>query len=132
MGNEAATLVEIERTNGALVLTVATEAVNDIPAVARLERELRKHATERPENAWVVDFRNVTFFVTPAINALFDITRSLRARGGNLVLTGLSESVRYIVGLRALDQVVTITPTVPAALAALANGNGKHNGNGHS
>lgn len=128
MPDDCTRLIATERNNGTLVLTVATHEISDIAAVASLERQLRHCAGERAEIRWVIDFGNVTFFITPAINALLEIARGLRTRGGDIVLTGLSADVRYVLGLRAVDQVLTIVPTVTEALAVLHNGNNHRSG----
>ena len=65
----------------------------------------------------MLDFRDVTFIVTPAINTLLSVMKHLRTAGGDLVLTGLNRDIRHIFELMRLDEVLTITPDEASALA---------------
>lgn len=105
-----------------LVLSVAARQLTHLDSVARFERELRRLVRERPERHWLIDFHDVTFFITPAVNTLLTILRTLASRGGRLVLTGISADVRYILGLRRVDAVLTILPTREAGLELLGAG----------
>jgi len=112
-------LVRLANTDGVLVLSVATDRLTDVEAVTSLVRELRALIGERRERHWLIDFNNTTFFVTPAVNALLMLLRWLRDRGGDLVLTGVTQDVRYVLGLRRLDNLFTISPNVVAGVRDL-------------
>jgi len=107
---------------GALLISVAADRLTSVEAVAAFERELRRLLRERTEQHWLIDFGNTTFFITPAVNTLLAILRTLRERNGKLVLTGLNRDVRRILGLRRLDSVLTICPNVTAACRELGVG----------
>lgn len=113
------TIRHLRTTEGVLIVSVAAEHLTSVEAVAGLERELRRLLRERPESKWLVDFRNTTFFITPAVNTLLAILRTLRERGGKLVLVGLTREVQHILGLRRLDRILTIRPSPATALREL-------------
>ena len=108
-----------EATDGILVVTVAARELTTIDAVARFERELRDASGAHGETRWLIDFGDATFFITPALKSLLAITRKLRAHGGELVLTGISPDVRYILGLMRLDALLHLCASVDVGLAAL-------------
>jgi len=105
-----------------LVLSVAAGQLASIETVSRFERELRQLTREREETRWLIDFGNTTFFITPAVNTLLLVLRTLRERGGKLVLTGVSQDVRYVLGLMRVDRVLTISPSIPCGMAELGSG----------
>ncbi len=109
----------VETSGGVLILSVAGTQLRDIAGVARFERELRELAEQHAEPRWILDFGNVTFFITPAANTLLAQMRRLRQHGGDLVLTGISQNVRYVLRLLRLDNIFTIQPSITSALADL-------------
>jgi anti-anti-sigma factor len=111
--------VQLRTSDGVLVLSVAAGQLASIETVSRFERELRQLTRERDENRWLIDFGNTTFFITPAVNTLLLVLRTLRERGGKLVLTGVSQDVRYVLGLMRVDRVITISPSISCAMAEL-------------
>ncbi|MEW6252234.1 MAG: STAS domain-containing protein [Planctomycetota bacterium] len=115
----------VESSGGVLVLAVNSHQLRDIAAVARFESELRSLPQQHKEVVWLLDFGGTTFFVTPAANTLVAIMRGLRQRGGDLVLTGISQDVRYVLRLLRLDNIFAIYPSAPKALQELG-------GNGHN
>jgi anti-anti-sigma factor len=102
-----------------LVLTVAARQLCTLEAVARFEREVRQLLRERAERHWLIDFGNITFFITPTVNTLLAVLRTVQSRGGRLVLTGLSPDVKYVLGLMRVHNVLTVCPTVRAGLQIL-------------
>jgi len=112
----------LRTSEGVLLISVAADRLTSVEAVAGFERELRHLLRERPEQHWLIDFGNTTFFITPAVNTLLAILRTLRERSGKLVLTGLSRDVRRILGLRRLDSILTICPNLSAACRELGVG----------
>jgi anti-anti-sigma regulatory factor len=113
--------VQYRTSDGVLVLSVATPRLNNVDTVTSFDRELRHLARSRAESRWLIDFGNTTFFITPAVNALLVVLRGLRERGGRLVLTGVSQDVRYVLGLLRVAGVFTICPNVPAGMDELVD-----------
>ena len=102
--------------DGVLILFVASKQLRDLGAVADFAKELRQLLQTRTERLWLLDFGNTTFFFTPAANTLLAVMRHLRQHGGDLGLTGVTDDLRYVLGLLRLDNLFTIYPSVPDAL----------------
>ncbi len=114
-------IVQLRTSDGVLVLSVAANQLTSVESVGRFDREVRQLARVRQELRWLIDFGSTTFFITPAVNALLAVLRGLRERGGKLVLTGLSQDVRYVLGLLRLDSILTISPNVAAGIRELSD-----------
>jgi anti-anti-sigma regulatory factor len=102
-----------------LVISVAADKLDSVEQVAAFTRRLKVLLAEQPETHWLIDFGNTTFFITPAVNTLLAILRTLRLRNGQLVLTGMSADVLHILGLMRVDRVLTLRPTRSAGLEVL-------------
>ncbi len=112
-------LTRVESTGGVLLLSVPSEHLRDVASVSLFERELRDLAATHTELRWILDFADRTFFLTPAVNTLLSIMRNLRQRGGDLVLTGVTQDVRYVLRLLRLDNIFAVYPSVVSARSAL-------------
>jgi anti-sigma B factor antagonist len=115
MSRTSGSLFCVESSGGVLLVTVASRQLRDVAGAARFERELRELAEAHPEPRWLLDFGGVTFFITPAANALVRHMRRLRQHGGDLALTGVNADVRYILRLVGLDDIFTIYSSVAEA-----------------
>jgi anti-anti-sigma regulatory factor len=116
------TTLNCEAADGILVVSIAARQLTTIDAVARFERELRLAGSAHHETRWLLNFGDATFFITPAVKTILALMRRLRAHGGDLVLTGLSRDVRYILGLMRLDAVLPMAASVEAGLDDLRAG----------
>lgn len=125
MSPPADPLVQFRNVDHVLVLSVAADRLASLEEVARFEREIRELAAARTEPHWIIDFRHVTFFITPAAKTLLAVRRRLASRGGQLVLTGITRDVHYILGLLGLTQVFTVRDTLDAGLAEISGDNGR-------
>jgi anti-anti-sigma factor len=68
----------------------------------------------------VLDLSETTYLDSTGVRMIFDLIRSLHARGQQLRLVVHDEAiVRRIVVLTKLDETVPIDPDVPSAIAAL-------------
>jgi anti-anti-sigma factor len=66
---------------------------------------------------WIVlDLDQVTFFDSSGLNALIAIWKSVRARGGDLVVARPPEVCRRILARTGLDRHIGISPTLRHAL----------------
>jgi anti-anti-sigma regulatory factor len=113
------TITQLRTSDGVLVVSVAAGHLASIDAVARFERELRQLLRDRTERLWLIDFGGTTFFITPAVNTLLAVLRTLRERGGRLVLTGVSQDVRHILSLLRLNRLLTLSANIAAGMAEL-------------
>jgi anti-sigma B factor antagonist len=117
MPDPAPELIAITPQADILLLDVAATQLSALKIVDRFDLDLRKLLEIRSERYWIMDFRSVTFLVTPAVNTLLQAVKKLRARGGDLALCGLSPPIRRLFGLMKLDRVFLICESVEAALA---------------
>ncbi len=109
----------VDISGGVLIIRVDSPQLRDVAGVSGFVRELHELSQTRAELRWVVDFAAVTFFITPAANTLLSLMRRLRQRGGDLVLTGISADVQYVLRLLRLDNIFSIYPSAAAAVADL-------------
>ncbi len=124
MAAGATPIVNVSREGPALLLTVAADQLTALRALDDFDREIKQLLERQPERAWIIDFREVTFLVTPAINTLLVLVKRLRADRGNLVLTGLNRNIRQIFELMRLNEVLSIAPDVASALTLIAGRDG--------
>lgn len=116
---EPDTIAELENHRDVLVVRVPAGQLATFDAAMRFERELRRCAAERCELRWVIDFGRATLFLPLAVNALLAVQRSLRDRGGELLLTGLSADGEHVLRLMGLSRILVVAPDAATALAAL-------------
>ena len=88
-------------------------------ATDEFNQALLKLVSDRESKFWVLDFQNVTFMVTPALNTLVNVAKQIRERGGALALTGLNKNIAQVFSLMRLDEVFRIHPDVDAAVTAI-------------
>lgn len=114
--SDGADLFELEPRGPTLVLHVRAEQLTVVAATDRFDEGVRTLLAERSERNWVMDFRSVTFMVTPAVNSILVAHKHLSAAGGAIVLTGLSDNIRQIFALMRLDEVIPIASSVEGAV----------------
>ncbi len=119
MSRTAGPVCRVELSGGVLVVHVASAQLRDVAGVSAFVRELHELSETHAEPRWLIDFGDVTFFITPAANTLLALMRRLRQRGGDLALTGLSADVQYVLRLLRLNNIFTTYPTLAAAVTDL-------------
>lgn len=113
-------LIHVSERNGILLVEVAAEQLTAVKAVDQFDHCMRELLEDFSQTTWLVDFRDVTFLVTPAVNTLLSLTKQLRARNGALILCGVNENIRRVFALMKLDRVFTIDEDVEAAMQRLS------------
>lgn len=119
MSSENGELIQLDARANGLILTVAAQQLTALQATDEFDERVRGLLEERKERNWVLDFRSVTFMVTPAVNTIMVTHKRLAHDGGKLVITGLSDNIRHIFALMRLDEVLAITNNVDSALQML-------------
>ncbi len=119
MSRSTGCLTRVDSNGEVLLVSIASECLRDIASVSRFERELRDLAASHAELRWILDFGGRTFFITPAANTLLALMRRLRQQRGDLVLTGITQDVRYVMRLLRLDNLFTVYPDRESAQRAL-------------
>lgn len=70
----------------------------------------------------VIDLSNVAFLDSTGLGVLIGLLHRLRSRDGCLALAGASDRVYKVFHTTQLTKVLTITPTVDDAIAAIKSG----------
>ena len=113
--------IRTESRGGVLLLEVDARQLTALTAVDEFDRQLRQLLQHQTERSWIIDFHDVTFLVTPAINTLLVVLKKLRGDGGMLVLCGLNENIRRVFTLMKLDQVFVLRRDAAEALRGLTS-----------
>ena len=104
----------------AVVLTFKEQRIHDISAVENVETQIRAILSEEPSNM-VINFSGVDFMVTRVINMLLVALKNVRARRGEVYLTGMNHNIRGVFDLMRLDLIFKVFDSEDQALAALGN-----------
>ena len=104
----------------AVVVTFKEKRIYDVRAVEAVETQIRSILAKDPANM-VVNFAGVDFMVTRVINILLVALKWVRARGGEVYLSGMNPNIRRVFNLMRLTEVFRVFPTEEQALADLEN-----------
>lgn len=116
MPQEPQSILNVTQHDDVLLLDVAADQLTALQTVDTFAEQLTAIIEKRPEAWYVINFHDVTFMVTPAVNALLQASRQLKQRGGDLVVCGLNENIRRVFALMKLDRVIHIEPAPEAGL----------------
>jgi anti-sigma B factor antagonist len=72
----------------------------------------------------VVDLSGVGFMDSSALGTLVVVFKAVRAAGGRLCVAGVQQSVRTVLGITSVDQVIDVYDSVQAAEASMPPGGG--------
>ena len=100
------------------VLSVEVMGRIDASSAVQFEDSI-KHATESTDCALIMDFGNLTYINSAGLRVLLLTARSLRSRGGELVLCGLPDQVREVFKISGFDSILPIHETRDDALASV-------------
>jgi anti-sigma B factor antagonist len=89
----------------------------DIEGAAEVDLKLNVIAATR--KAVILDIQAVSFLASIGLRSLFVPARTIKNRGGRMVLFGPNEMVGKVLRTSGIDTVVPILHDFPAALAAL-------------
>ncbi|MET7937893.1 STAS domain-containing protein [Streptomyces sp. NPDC005322] len=87
--------------------------IEGAPELARVAGD----ALARPCDRLVLDCRGVTFCDSSGLNTLLRLHGQAGRAGARLVLADVSESMRHVLRLTEVEQVLTLAETVDEALA---------------
>ncbi len=93
--------------------------VMDPARIEKMGEELLAVLEDDSNENLVVNFENVNFFSSAAINKLIVLEKHMRARGGEIRLTNLQPEVRDLFSYTHLDQVFQIRTDDAEALESL-------------
>ena len=80
----------------------------DPSRIEQMGKELLQLASEDDNGNLLINFDNVSFFSSAAINKLIVLDKQMRARGGKLRLCSLRPEVRELFSYSSLDQMFEI------------------------
>ncbi len=112
-------LFQLSTRGPVVVVLISADQLTALDATDEFGEALLKLVNDRQSKFWVLDFQNVTFMVTPALNTLVNVAKLIRERGGALALTGLNKNIAQVFSLMRLDEVFGIHPDVDAAVNAI-------------
>ena len=121
MSDSPESLITCSTRGGLLVVSVSADQLTAVRVADDFDEQLKALLDQRTEKLWVMDFQSVTFLVTPAVNALLVVSKTLQSRGGRLALTGLSKNIHQIFSLMRLDELLEICRDVDAAVELLTS-----------
>ena len=89
----------------------------DIDGAAAVDQGLRNLAGGR--RRLVLDLTDVTFVASMGLRTLIVCARTMLANGGKMVIAGAQPNVDRVLSVSGVDQVMTILPSLEAAVAAM-------------
>lgn len=84
-------------------------------------REFLKPKSARKTPALLLDFSGVNYIDSSGLATLIEYFQSVQGYGGKLALASLSPRVKNVFEIVRLEQIFTLYPDVPSALAALSS-----------
>jgi anti-anti-sigma factor len=90
----------------------------DIDGAAAVDQGLRALAGER--SRLVVDLADVSFVASMGLRTLMLCARTMIARGARMAIAGAQPSVGKVLSVSGVDQVLTVRPSLEAAVAAIS------------
>ena len=91
------------------VVKFMDEKVVDPARIEKMGTELLSLAGEDEKNKLLINFENVRFFSSAAINKLIVLEKRMRAQGGQLKLSNLRPEVKDLFSFTNLDGLFKIT-----------------------
>jgi anti-sigma B factor antagonist len=122
MGNKTFQCIRTQNVDGLTVVHFVDDKVMDPSRIEQLGKELAKLTEEESSPRLIVNFSDVKFFSSAAINKLIVLEKKVRAKGGQTRLTNLRPEVRDLFGFTHLDSLFTIHDSQEEAVVEL---NGK-------
>jgi anti-sigma B factor antagonist len=105
---------QVESKNGVLIVRL------DGPKLPPESAEpLYRLANEAAQPKVVLDFRQISFLSSNGVAILAILKKRLDASGGGMALFGVEPDIEDVLRLTAMDRVLRIFPSEPAALGAL-------------
>lgn len=92
----------------------------DIQGVAQVEKKIAGHIAGEAVTL-LVDFSQVDYIASIGIRLLLTIAKTLKSRGGQVLLFGAMPLVEEVLSLSGLSQVIPIHANLEVALASLVN-----------
>ena len=120
--SESLECLQLQKVDSVSVVKFRDEKVMDPARIEQMGNELLEIAGE--ENAsLLINFDNVSFFSSAAINKLIVLEKQMRANGGKLRLCSLRPEVRDLFSYTNLDQMFEIDREQVESVKVLSDSN---------
>lgn len=100
--------IDLQDVDDVSVVKLKDEKVVDPARIEAMGSELLSLATSDDHEKILINFENVTFFSSAAINKLIVLEKRVRAQGGGLKLSNLRPEVRDLFSFTNLDALFSI------------------------
>ncbi len=100
--------LELDRVESVAVIKFRDKKVMDPSRIEQLGKELLALIENEDNDCLLINFDNVSFFSSAAINKLIVLEKQVRAKGGKLRLCNLRPEVRDLFSYTSLDQMFQI------------------------
>lgn len=111
--------IELDSVDDVSVVKFKDQKVTDPARIETLGQELLSLVQDDESEKVVINFENVNFFSSGAINKLVVLERRIRARGGQIRLSNLRPEVRDLFSLTNLDSMFDIKDGQREAIESL-------------
>ncbi len=112
--------ISLEQVDDVRIVRFVDDKISDAAQVEKLGRELLALSESCDAPRIVIDFSNVKFFSSLAINKLIVLEKRVRAKGGKIRLSELAPALREVFGFSQLDRLFTIHDLRTDAIQELA------------
>ncbi len=100
--------IDLVNMENVATITFKDKRIMDPAKIEQMGKELLSLVESHPSEKLIVNFENVRFFSSAAINKLLVLEKRVRAQGGSLRLSNLRPEVRDLFSYTKLDSVFTI------------------------
>lgn len=111
--------LECDQIDSVSVVKFKDKKVMDPSRIEMMGKELIQLCTVEDSQNVLINFENVSFFSSAAINKLIVLEKQVRARGGRICLSNLRPEVRDLFSYTSLDQLFDIRAEQDEAIVAL-------------
>ncbi len=108
MGHKHFQCIRTQEIDGVTIVQFVDDKVMDAVRIEQLGAELNKLTEDRTPPKLIVDFSDVKFFSSAAINKLIVLEKRVKEKGGQTRLSNLRPEVRDLFGFTHLDSVFRI------------------------
>ena len=111
--------LEVDNVDKVAVVKFVDPKVMDPSRIEQMGTELLSILDDEGNEDMVVNFENVSFFSSAAINKLIVLEKHVRARGGEIRLSNLKPEVRDLFSYTHLDELFQIQIDQASAIESL-------------
>lgn len=107
--------IQIQESGNAWVVSVAGKL--DAVSAADYEKAVSQLIADG-KTALVADFANLSYISSAGLRVLLSTAKQLKPKGGKVVFANLQDNVREVFEMTGFSSILSIHPSVEAALAA--------------